>query len=198
MIERRASRSGRPRVSSRETIAEAACELFLERRYDATSISDITRRAGVSRSSFFNYFASKADILWGGLDDRVARAEGLLAHGESPRMALRTMVADFAPDSLALAYVNADAMGLADELHREAALRRARIAAAVAARLRAAGVETLPAEVAGAAFGGAVLAAIQEWVRQGAGTSSLPELVRRALDLVAPLDPLPQNVRPPA
>jgi AcrR family transcriptional regulator len=49
-------RAGRPKASSRETIAEAACELFLEQGYEQTSIADISTRAGVSRSSFFNYF----------------------------------------------------------------------------------------------------------------------------------------------
>ena len=34
------SRTGRPRASSRETLAEAACELFLEQGYEATSIAD--------------------------------------------------------------------------------------------------------------------------------------------------------------
>ncbi|MGB4138172.1 MAG: TetR/AcrR family transcriptional regulator, partial [Microbacterium sp.] len=65
------SRAGRPRSSSRETLAEAACELFLEQGYESTSIADIARRAGVSRSSFFNYFASKSDVLWSGLDARI-------------------------------------------------------------------------------------------------------------------------------
>ena len=72
------SRAGRPRASSRETLAEAACELFLEQGYEATSIADITTRAGVSRSSFFNYFASKSDILWSGLDERVGDFEAHL------------------------------------------------------------------------------------------------------------------------
>ena len=30
--------------------------------------------AGVSRSSFFNYFSSKSDVLWSGLDERIAAA----------------------------------------------------------------------------------------------------------------------------
>lgn len=56
---------GRPQATTRESIEEAACELFLEQGYAATSVDDIARRAGVSRSSFFNYFAGKADVLWG-------------------------------------------------------------------------------------------------------------------------------------
>src|SRR5690606_27882845 len=73
------ARAGRPRASSRETLAEAACELFLEKGYEATSIVDIAQRAGVSRSSFFNYFASKSDVLWSGLDARIATASVALA-----------------------------------------------------------------------------------------------------------------------
>ena len=52
--------------------------------------------------------------------------------------AVQAIADDFAPDSLALALVNAAAMGLDAELEREAAVRRSRIARAVAGRLRAA------------------------------------------------------------
>ncbi|MGB3376768.1 MAG: helix-turn-helix domain-containing protein, partial [Microbacterium sp.] len=92
------TRAGRPRASSRETLAEAACELFLEQGYDDTSIVDITRRAGVSRSSFFNYFSSKSDVLWSGLDARIAVASvalaalGTDADGRSVRAALEPIV----------------------------------------------------------------------------------------------------------
>ncbi|OUD85652.1 transcriptional regulator BetI [Clavibacter michiganensis subsp. michiganensis] len=61
--------AGRPRRSSRATLEEAAAELFLENTYAATTVEQIAQRAGVSRATFFNYFASKADLLWAGLDD---------------------------------------------------------------------------------------------------------------------------------
>src|SRR6478736_3003458 len=77
-------RTGRPRASSRETLAEAACELFLEQGFEQTSIADITSRAGVSRSSFFNYFASKSDVLWSGLDERVTALEQSLGEDAIP------------------------------------------------------------------------------------------------------------------
>ncbi len=75
-------RSGRPRASSREVLSEAACELFLEQGYDATSVSDITRRAGVSRSSFFNYFSAKSDVLWSGYDEQADAAIERLREGQ--------------------------------------------------------------------------------------------------------------------
>ncbi|MFJ6652193.1 TetR family transcriptional regulator [Microbacterium sp. NPDC091313] len=184
------TRSGRPRASSREVLAEAACELFLERGYDATSVSDITSRAGVSRSSFFNYFSSKADVLWGGLDERIALfVERLRTDDADPvdpalRSAVRAIADRLRPDSLALAWAQSDAMGLTDELTREAAVRRARIADAVAERLRRAGVDALRAEVIAAAHGGAVLGAIGHWAQSGAGRVALDEVLASALDAV--------------
>jgi AcrR family transcriptional regulator len=182
-------RTGRPRASSRETLAEAACELFLEQGFEQTSIHDITSRAGVSRSSFFNYFASKSDVLWAGLDERIGALEERLRHDQGAdaatavRSALTALGDEFAPDSLALALLNTSAMGLDDELEREASVRRSRIATAVASRLRSAGGHRVEAEVAGAAHGGAVLAAIEAWARDGAGRAPLAGPLEAALDV---------------
>lgn len=184
-------RVGRPKASSRETLAEAACELFLEQGFEATSVADITTRAGVSRSSFFNYFASKSDILWAGLDEKIAAFEARLSEdeGEDAASAVRAEVVavarDFAPDSLALGIVNAVAMGLDDELEREASLRRSRIARAVSERLTRGGADRLHAEVAGAAWGGAVLAAVEAWAHDGAGRTSLVRFLERGAESAA-------------
>jgi AcrR family transcriptional regulator/catechol 2,3-dioxygenase-like lactoylglutathione lyase family enzyme len=181
-----ASRSGRPKSSSRETLAEAACELFLEQGFEATSIADITSRAGVSRSSFFNYFGSKSDILWASLDERIAALEDRLAGDEARdaaadvRAGIAAIAEGFAPDSLALGFRNATAMGLEAELEREASVRRARIARIVAERLRRGGAERIDAEVAAAAWAGAVLASLEAWAHDGAGRTSLERFFARA------------------
>ncbi len=190
--------TGRPRATSREVIAEAASELFLEQGFAETTVADITRRAGVSRSSFFNYFGSKADVLWAGFDERVAALAASLEADESVdaaaavTRALHTLGEGFAPDSLALALVHADAMGLADELERESGVRLSRIGAIVAARLarRAASgdrpADPLADQVAGAAHAGAVLAAIRAWAQVGAGRAPLEQFLDRALAVAAP------------
>ena len=180
-------RAGRPRASSRATLAEAACELFLEQGYEATSIADITRRAGVSRSSFFNYFSSKGDVLWSGLDARIGRALDQLeslgsdAGGVAVRAALAGVVDDFAPDPLALALRNSTAMGLDEELERDTGLRHARLAAAVADAARRSGIGEIRADILGAAYAAAVLSSLRVWAEQGAGHSSLETLFRQAL-----------------
>lgn len=183
---------GRPRASSREVLAEAACELFLEQGYGATSVSDITRRAGVSRSSFFNYFPTKADVLWGGFDERITAMAGRLTAQDASsepdasldvvlRRAVLAIAEGFAPDSLALALTNARQMQLDDELEREASVRQSRIARLLADRMRRAGVDELRAAVVGSAYGGAVMAAVEEWARQGAGRTPLGDVLAQAL-----------------
>lgn len=188
---------GRPRASSRETLAEAACELFLEQGYAATSVADITTRAGVSRSSFFNYFGSKAEILWSALDARIEALRARLSSDEEAdaaaavRAAVLQLGDGFAPDALALAFVHADAMGITDELEREASVRRSRIADAVSRCLRHAGAAPIPAEVAGAAHGGAVLAAVGAWAHEGAGRAPLARHLREGLDAASLTLPTP-------
>lgn len=183
-------RPGRPRASSRETLAEAACELFLEQGYDATSVADITQRAGVSRSSFFNYFSSKSDVLWSGLDARIDDALGALASlgpdadADAVHGILLEVVRGFAPDPLALALRNATAMGLEEELIADTGLRSARLADAVAQAARRAGIAEIPAAILGAAHATAVLSSLRVWAEQGAGQGSPDALVRDALGLI--------------
>ncbi|PQZ61169.1 MULTISPECIES: TetR/AcrR family transcriptional regulator [unclassified Microbacterium] len=183
-------RAGRPKASSRETLAEAACELFLERGYDATSVADITQRAGVSRSSFFNYFASKSDVLWSGVDERIGAATGSLeqlgraATGESVRDILLLVVRDFAPDPLALALRNAAAMGLEEELVRDTGLRLARLSAAVSLAAAASGVDVIRADILGAAHAAAVLSSLRVWAEQGAGRGSPETVLLEALGTI--------------
>jgi AcrR family transcriptional regulator len=92
-----AQRAGRPRASSRETLAEAACELFLEQGFAQTTIADISGRAGVSRSSFFNYFASKESALVGDApdlpDDDAVQSYITAGSGESPLRGLGPLIA---------------------------------------------------------------------------------------------------------
>lgn len=190
-------RAGRPKVSSRETLAEAACELFLERGYDATSVADITQRAGVSRSSFFNYFTSKSDVLWSGVDERIGRAFTSLemlgkgATGDAVRGILLLVVRDFEPDPLALALRNASAMGLQEELVRDTGLRLARLSAAVSGAARASGVDVIRADILGAAHAAAVLSSLRVWAEHGAGQGT-PEAV--LLDALGTIHVLPWGI----
>lgn len=186
-------RAGRPRVSSRETLAEAACELFLEQGYEATSVADIAQRAGVSRSSFFNYFASKSDVIWGGLDVRIEQAIDALEKlpndvtPDDVYEILHGIVSDFTPDALALALRHRTAMAIDDELERETGMRHARLSAAIARAAVRGGTPRMHADIIGSAVAATLFAALRAWADRGAGRASLDTLLARGIRSVRTL-----------
>lgn len=60
--------SGRPSTIDPDAVAGLALGLFAEHGYENTSMEDIARAAGIGRKSLYRYFASKADLVWGGSD----------------------------------------------------------------------------------------------------------------------------------
>ncbi len=187
------SKQGRPKASSRETLSEAACELFLEKGYDATSVSDITARAGVSRSSFFNYFAAKSDVIWSGFDERLERliSELTTSTRDDVRVDVRDAIVHFAdgfaPDALALVMSNAAAMDAEADLEREGSLRMVRMATALSSRFARAGSDELHAAILGAAYAAAVLSATQRWALDGSGRALLSDRLGQAVAAVEAL-----------
>lgn len=51
------------RQEKTKLILDTALELFAEKGYHQTSISDITRKAGISKGLLYNYFESKDEVL---------------------------------------------------------------------------------------------------------------------------------------
>lgn len=60
-----AERPGRPPVTTSEELERIALALFVERGFDATTVEDIAEAACISRRTFFRYFPSKNDVVWG-------------------------------------------------------------------------------------------------------------------------------------
>ncbi|WP_227497278.1 TetR/AcrR family transcriptional regulator [Planctomonas psychrotolerans] len=175
-------RRGRPVASSRSTLEDAAAELFLERTYAGTSVSDITQRAGVSRSTFFNYFSSKSDVLWVTYDESIGRVAARLAAipPDVPAMtAVRRAFAEatgpIESDRVPWAVTQRELMGTTEEL-QASGLARFMEQAAVLRRFLAGrtGMPTEDVGVQAAAFAvlGAVAAAAGAWA--GAGVTRAP------------------------
>ncbi|HET7520669.1 MAG TPA: helix-turn-helix domain-containing protein [Candidatus Limnocylindria bacterium] len=53
----------RKKAASRRQLVDAAAQLFAERGVEATTMDDIARAAGMSRTSVFNYFGYKEMLL---------------------------------------------------------------------------------------------------------------------------------------
>ena len=72
--------TGRPATIDPDAVARIALRLFAERGYEQTSMEDIAGAAGIGRKSLYRYFASKADLVWGGIEP-VAEAAGRALDG---------------------------------------------------------------------------------------------------------------------
>ncbi|WP_326699342.1 mycofactocin system transcriptional regulator [Streptomyces sp. NBC_01754] len=91
-------KSGRPRATSRAELERLGFELFEQKGFDATTIDDMAAAAGIGRRTFFRYFASKNDLVWGDFEGQLERLRELLAEipGHMPIMeALRTAIVEF-------------------------------------------------------------------------------------------------------
>ena len=89
---------GRPPSTSHAMLEEIGIRLFTERGYDETSIDDIAAAAGIGRRTFFHYFPSKADLVWGDFEGELDRMRACLAALDPglPMMeAVRQAVVDF-------------------------------------------------------------------------------------------------------
>jgi AcrR family transcriptional regulator len=69
----------------RESIWDAAMDLFAEKGYDETTVEDIARAAGISLRSFFRYFLSKGDLM----------SYSLLVYGNQLAAAIEVCPADY-------------------------------------------------------------------------------------------------------
>jgi len=68
-----------PEVRKKEII-HTAIEVFLEKGYEKTAVSDITNRINVSQGLFYRYFTSKEEIFDIALDEYVK--EGIMHYSE--------------------------------------------------------------------------------------------------------------------
>jgi AcrR family transcriptional regulator len=53
----------------RDEVVTVAMELFFKEGYDNTTVDQVASAAGMSRTSFFRYFATKDDIVLGRVDE---------------------------------------------------------------------------------------------------------------------------------
>lgn len=113
----------RKRRETRRGIEDAALELVSERGFDDVTVEDICAAAGVSRRTFFNYFASKESAVFGPgplvFGDDVAEEFARTEH-DDPLMALLRLIED------GMATPPDEDDDLPDRLERHRAKRRLR------------------------------------------------------------------------
>jgi AcrR family transcriptional regulator len=185
---------GRPRLGSASMLEDAAFELFLENGYAGTTVEQISVRAGVSRNTFFNYFAAKSDVFWVGLDaslDRVAKRLAEPAVDTEPadriRNALVEAAAALGPSAVPWVLTHYELIGSTHEVMASAIGRATRLTQLLATSA-ASGYgrdvsDPLPRTLSAAAVG-ATIAAMQSWAQAGPRRGQLGPHLQRSLELV--------------
>lgn len=85
----------RKKQQARADIFAAAIHLFRAQGYEQTTVEQIVAAANYSKATFFRYFASKEDVLFGDADDRLVALRDTLAtlHGvPEPWQAIREAI----------------------------------------------------------------------------------------------------------
>lgn len=148
---------------ARERLVVAAVDLFTEQGYDATTVSEIAKRAGVTRSTFFRHFTDKREVLVAG-QETLSRllAEGIAEAppGSSPLDAvaagLKRVAGEMGTRNHELGPRLKAAAAANSELQERDALKRVGLAMAMTSALVARGVPEptahLAAELGGLAF----------------------------------------------
>lgn len=132
---------------ARERLVLAAVDLFTEQGYDATTVTQIAERAGVTKSTFFRHFPDKRELLVAG-QETLSRllAEGIeqAPAGASPLEAvaagLERASGEMGPMNRELGPRLKAAVAASAELQERDALKNVGLAAAMTGALVARGV----------------------------------------------------------
>jgi len=167
------ARPGRPPATTREDLEWVAMRLFSDRGFDATTVDDIAAAAGIGRRTFFRYFGSKNDVVWGrfaeGLVDFRATLEATppeVPLGDALRRAIVAFNA-LPPDQVPVHRQRMTLILTVSSLQAHSTLMYAEwrqvVADFVAARTGESPVDLFP-RLAGHVMLGAAVAAYEQWL----------------------------------
>lgn len=141
---------------ARERLVIAAVDLFTEQGYDATTVTQIAERAGVTKSTFFRHFPDKRELLAAGqetlsrlLTEGISEAPGDATPLEAVAAGLERASSAMGPMNRELAPRLKAAIDANSELQQRDALKNVGLAAAMTDALRTRGVPDPIAHLAG-------------------------------------------------
>ncbi|WP_280900436.1 MULTISPECIES: TetR/AcrR family transcriptional regulator [unclassified Streptomyces] len=147
---------GRWEPGARERLVMAAVDLFTEQGYDATTVTQIAERAGVTKSTFFRHFPDKRELLVAGqetlsrlLTEGIADAPADASPLEAVAAGLERAASAMGPMSRELAPRLKAAVAASAELQERDALKSVSLAAAMTSALIARGTPDPTAALAG-------------------------------------------------
>lgn len=181
--------------NARERLTGAAMELYRERGFDQTTVAEIADRAGLTERTFFRYFSDKREVLFAGQERlleiymaSIDAAPGTATPMELVEAALLAVTPVF-DERREFSRQRHAVISAHPELQERELLKRASMAAAIAAALRQRGVPEPTASLAAEAGAITFKTAYSRWVTDP-GLPDLPQLIRETIgqfhDLAAP------------
>jgi AcrR family transcriptional regulator len=173
--------------NARGRLEQAALQLFIERGFEQTTVSEIASRAGLTERTFFRHFADKREVLFGGAGalqellvstvagtpDSVAPLDAIAAALESAGALLQER-RDYALQRQTVIAAHA-------ELRERELIKLASLAAALADALRRRGVADPAAPLTAEAGIAVFKIAFDRWINE-TSQCDLPHLIRESLD----------------
>lgn len=177
---------GRWEPNALERLREAAMELFLERGYDRTTVSEIAARAKLTERTFFRYFSEKREVLFSGSAPLEELVIGTIAGAPKTTPPLEAVTAGFEATAPMFEARRAHArerralIAAHTELHERELVKLARLTAVIAACLRERGLSPAAASLV-AEIGMAIFkSAFERWL-DGSKRRDLAYYVRATL-----------------
>jgi AcrR family transcriptional regulator len=165
----------------------AALDLFTEQGYDATTVSQIAERAGVTKMTFFRHFPDKREVLFAGqeihsriLADAIAAAPDPATPVQAVGAALDALAATFTDERREFAARLLPVIAAHNELRERSAFKHIGLTQAMGEALEKRGVPELTASLAAELGLRAFDRAFSQWA-DPASQQTLTELTREAL-----------------
>jgi AcrR family transcriptional regulator len=178
---------GRWEPNARGRLERAALELYLERGFDQTTVTEIATRAGLTQRTFFRHFADKREVLFPGGNWLQEFIVSTLASAPDSAAPIDAVVAALQAAGAAIqeggdrprkrqAVIAAN-----PELQERELIKLASLASAIAGALRERGVPDLAASLTAEAGIAVFKIGFTRWISQS-GQQDLPEAISEALD----------------
>jgi AcrR family transcriptional regulator len=176
-------------------LIEAAITLFDEQGYDATTIADIAAAAGLTKRTFFRYFADKREVLFNGSLELAERWIGGIEAAPPDAGAMAAVsagldeVAELFADRHPFARMRSRIIVVNQELQERELIKLQSMAEAIKAALVARGVTESAAILAAQAGVTVFHVAFASWVKQddpAAFSRLMDESLQELRSVVAP------------
>jgi len=93
-IQRPKQRVRPTRAQTRQRLLQAAGEVFAERGYDRASLDDVATAAGLTKGAVYSSFASKADLLYALMRERIDERLALVTEAVERQATVREITRD--------------------------------------------------------------------------------------------------------